>query len=143
MYEKVFDEIDTPIGGVPSAFILSVWPKVEPILQRVVEPSDGHNLDDVRVELLLSRWQLWIVGDFIGLFITEIQVKPRIKTLFIRYLAGKDIATWHADACMVVEAFAKAHDCARIEAFGRPGWRKFQARHGYAAPYTVYRKNLR
>ena len=63
--------LTTPIGGVPAEHVLEVWPRVEPILKRVVKPQTGYDLNHVLTELQLRRWQLWVVGNFDAAVITS------------------------------------------------------------------------
>ena len=142
--QTIFDEIDTPIGGVPSTEVMSVWDKVEPLLRRVVKPHTGHSLDSVLLMLQMARWQLWVMGDFQAVAITEIQNRPLHKVLWCQFIAGDNVDDWLDDWEKVQTEYAKANDCAAVEWSGRRGWIKFKQKYGkiYKAVLTTYRKEL-
>lgn len=137
-------QLATPIGGVPAEHVLEVWPRVEPILKRVVKPQTGYNLDHVLTELQLRRWQLWVVGNFLAAVVTSIQVRPLHKVLWVHFIAGRDMDKWLDDWIAVQEAYAKANGCAAIEFAGRFGWEKIARakKNGYRAILTTLRKEL-
>ena len=142
--ETIFDEIDTPIGGVPPMEIMSVWDKAAPLLQRVVKPESGYDLGHVLTQLQMARWQLWVIGDFQAVAITEIQIRPLHKVLWCQFVAGDDVDEWLDDWERVMSEYAKAMDCAAVEWSGRRGWAKFQQKYSkvYKAVMTTYRKEL-
>jgi len=141
--ENIFDEIDTPIGGVPANEIMNVWSKVEPLLRRVVRPHTGYSLDHVLMMLQLERMQLWVMGDFQAVAITEIQTRPLHKVLWCQFVAGDNVDDWLDDWEKVQTEYAKANDCAAVEWSGRRGWAKFQQKYrDYKAIMTTYRKEL-
>ena len=142
--KDIFDEIDTPIGGVPPVEVMHVWHKVEPLLRRVVKPHTGYSLESVLLKLQLAHWQLWVMGDFQAVAITEIQERPLHKVLWCQFIVGDDVDEWLDDWERVQTEFAKAHDCVAVEFSGRRGWAKFEKKYGkiYKAVLTTYRKDL-
>lgn len=136
--------LTTPIGGVPAEHVLEVWPRVEPILKRVVKPQTGYDLNHVLTELQLRRWQLWVVGNFDAAVITSIQVRPLHKVLWIQYIAGKGMDAWLDDWITVQEAYAKANGCEAVEFAGRVGWKRIARAkaNGYRPVLTTFRKEL-
>lgn len=142
--ETIFDQIDTPIGGVQPTEVMSVWDKVEPLLRRVVKPESGYNLDQVLMKLQLAHWQLWVIGDFQAVAITEIQLRPLHKVLWCEFVVGDDVDDWLDDWEKVMSEYAKGMGCAAVEWSGRRGWAKFQQkyRNVYKAVMTTYRKEL-
>lgn len=136
-------ELTTPIGGVPAEHVREVWPRVEPILKRVVKPQTGFDLHHVLTELQLRRWQLWVIGNFDAIVITSIVVRPLHKVLWIEFIAGRDMETWLDDWITTQEAYAKATGCKAVEFAGRAGWSKIRERHrDYKPIRTTYRKEL-
>ena len=139
----VFEEIETPIGGVPAGAVMSVWERVEPILQRVVKRQTGFDLDSVLTKLQLAHWQLWVIGDFQAVAVTEIQARPLHNVLWVQFIAGDHVDDWLEDWEKVLEAFGTAHNCAAIEFNGRRGWGKFQHKfRDYKPVLTTYRREL-
>lgn len=141
--EKIFDEIDTPIGGVPIPQIMAVWPKVEPLLRRVVIPTTGYDLGSVLTQLQMGYMQLWVIGDFQAVAVTQIQIRPLHKVLWSQFIAGDHADEWLDDWEVVQAEYARANDCVAVEFSGRPGWRKFQQKYReYKPVLTTYRKEL-
>lgn len=143
--EKIFDEIETPIGGVPADMVMTVWHRVEPVLRRVVKPATGYDLDAVLNELQLGQMQLWVIGDFQAVAVTRIQERPRQRVLWCQFIAGDSIEDWLDDWVAVQTEFAKAHDCAAIEFSGRQGWHKYARKfrfRDYKPVLTTFRKEL-
>jgi hypothetical protein len=142
--ENIFDEIDTPIGGVPSVEVMQVWHKVEPLLRRVVKPQTGYALEHVLMKLQLAHWQLWVMGDFQAVAITEIQNRPLHNVLWCQFVAGDNVDDWLDDWEKVQSEYAKAHNCVAVEWSGRRGWTKFKQKYGkiYKVVMTTYRKEL-
>lgn len=141
--EKIFDEIDTPIGGVPPEQVMNVWHKVEPLLKRVVKPHTGYDLHTLLTLLQLSRMQLWVIGDFQAVAITEIQDRPIHRVLWCQFVVGDKVDDWLDDWERVQAEFAKANGCVAVEFSGRKGWHKFQNKYKNYKPVLVtYRKEL-
>lgn len=141
--EKVFDEIETPIGGVPPEAVMHVWERCVPLLRRVVKPHSGYDLDALLFELQMARMQLWVIGNFQAVAVTQIQVRPLHKVLWCQFIAGDNIEEWLDDWERVQAEFARANDCAAVEFSGRPGWRKFHNKYRkYRPVLTTYRKDL-
>ncbi len=141
--EDLFDDLDNAIGGVPAAMLLVVWPRVEPLLRRVVKPITGYGLDDVLTRLQLEDWQLWIINDFQAIAITEIQTRPLGNVLWCQFIAGDSVNDWLPDWERVQAEFARSHNCEAVEFSGRRGWHKLQASyHDYKPIRTIYRKEL-
>lgn len=139
----VFDEIETPIGGVPADLVLRVWGRVEAILRRVVKPDTGYRLEDVLTRLQLAQWQLWVIGDFEAVAVTELQVRPLHNVLWVQFIAGDNVDDWLGDWERVLEAFARANECKAVEFNGRRGWHKFQHKfRNYKPVMTTYRREI-
>lgn len=142
--EAIFDEIDTPIGGVPAEGVMLVWDRVEPLLRRVLKPVTGVTTDAVLTELQLAKMQLWVIGDFEAVAITSVNVRPLHKVLWVQYVAGDNMKNWLDDFIQVVESFAEHNDCVAVEFSGRQGWLRHLARdHAEYKPIlTTMRREL-
>lgn len=134
----------TPIGVVEAPDVMAVWDKVEPILQRVVRPDTGHTLDSVRIALLMGHMQLWVIGDFQGVVVTQIENRPSENVLFVQFMAGDDMKVWLDDWIEVMEQFARYNNCTVVEFSGRKGWCKIAERQGehYKPIRTTFRREL-
>jgi hypothetical protein len=142
MNAAVLNEISTPIGGVLPEYVAKVWPKVEPILKRVVKPRTGYTTDHVLVELQLRKWQLWVIGNFDAVVTTCIQVRPLHKVLWVPFIAGNNMDSWLDDWLKVQDAFAKENECIAIEFAGRKGWQRELRNRDYKPMWVILRKEL-
>ena len=69
----------------------------------------------------------WLIDDR-ALGVTEIQMRPSQRVLFIAWLAGEGADDWLGDWLDALQHFAEATQCAGIELQGRRGFaRKFPA----------------
>jgi hypothetical protein len=143
LHEKVFDTLETPIGGVPPEHMMTVWPRVEMMLRRVVKPETGYSISSVLTALQMSSMQLWVVGDFQAIVVTRIENRPLFNVLWVQFLAGEHLAKWLDDLIAVVEAYARHHNCRMVEFSGRHGWNRLQPKHpDYKPVLTTFRKEL-
>lgn len=141
--EKVFEEIETPIGGIPADRVIHAWPMAWKVLRRVVKPHTGYDHDTLLTQLQLARMQLWVIGNFQAVAVTQIQLRPLHKVLWCQFIAGDHVEEWLDDWEKVQAEFARANDCVAIEFSGRPGWKKFQDKYRkYKPVLTTYRKEL-
>ncbi len=141
--EKVFDELDNHIGGVPPDMVMRVWERCVPLLRRVVKPETGYDLDSLLLSIQLARTQLWIVNDFQAVCVTEIHDRPLGSVMWGQFIAGDDVEQWIDDWETVISEFGKAKGCVAVEFSGRPGWKKFRDRFRDYKPYLVtYRKEI-
>ena len=131
------------VYAVPPEYLIIAWPDTERILQRVVKPDTGYALNDVLNELQLGTMQLWVIGDFKGVVVTTVNVKPLHKVLWVQFLAGDHMDDWLDEWIQTQEAYAKHNDCVAIEFNGRKGWSKMQKHHSdYKPVTTIYRRAL-
>jgi hypothetical protein len=141
--EEIFDDIDTPIGGVQPDQLMSVWHKCVPLLRRVVKPHTGYDLDSLLTSLQLAQKQLWVIGDFQAVCVTEIQLRPAASVMWCQFIVGDDVKDWIDDWEKVIAEFGRAHDCVAVEFCGRPGWKAFQEKFKQYKPVLVtYRKEI-
>ncbi len=143
-HEDVFDELQTPIGGVESHRIMQIWDRVEPLFARVVRPETGWSLNSLLTGLQMGLLQLWVIGDFEGVVATQIQERPEHKVLWVQFIAGENMVDWLDDWITVQEAFAREHGCVAVEFSGRKGWHKVSERLGndYKPILTTFRRDL-
>lgn len=140
---EIFEQIDTPIGGVPADKVMAVWPRAAKLLKRVVKPHTGFDLDGLLTQIQLANYQLWVIGDFEAVAVTTIHDRPLHRVLWCQFIVGDNVEDWLDDWEKVQAEFAKAQDCVAVEFSGRPGWRKFQDKYrNYKPVLTTYRREL-
>lgn len=140
--QKVFDDIDTPIGGVPPEHVIDVWERAEPVLARVVTPETGYSLETLLTELQMARMQLWVIGDFQAIVVTTIVPRPLHKILWLQFFVGDKMDEWLGDWVKVQDEFARFNNCVAVEACGRVGWDKAAKPFGFERVFSVVRKEL-
>lgn len=135
--------LEIQIGGIPSDQIMSVWPGVEPVLARVIKPDTGYTMQSVLTALQLANMQLWVIGNFQGVVVTQIENRPAQRILYTLFLAGDNMAEWIDEWCEVQDAYARHNGCAAVEFNGRKGWNKIgEAKPEWKAIRTVFRREL-
>lgn len=113
------------IWGIPAGKIAAAWPFVEPILSR--HPADYFTTEDLKIELLARRQQLWIALEgkvVLGVLVSEIVRYPQATVLTVRSVAGRNVTRWGPAMRSVVSAWAVCQGCDRAEVFARAGWAK-------------------
>ena len=132
-----------PIGAVAPGQIPYVWPRVVPLLEKVVRVQTGYTVEATRLELMFGELVLWVVGDFVAILLTAVQQRHSQKVLWVQFLAGEDMPAWLDDWIVVMENYAKAEGCKAIEFAGRPGWMRLHRRYPeYRTTMTTYRREL-
>jgi hypothetical protein len=139
----VAEQLAPEMGGIPSTKVADVWLAVEPLLKRVVLPNTGHTLQSVMTALLLAKMQLWVIGSFKGVVVTEIQDRPAERVLFTLFIAGSDMREWLDDWCDLQDEYARHNGCAAVEFNGRKGWNKIgETRPEWKPIRTVFRREF-
>jgi hypothetical protein len=102
--------------------VLSVWPKVRPLIQKAIDTEAGPHLsaEDVLNQLIYGKQQLWL-GEHAAI-VTELQTFPQCKSLVLTFCGGDNINTWFQDAYAKIESWARLMECDEVLVVGRPGW---------------------
>lgn len=143
MTETATQEKICHVGGVVREKVPLVWNRAAPILETVITPDTGYNLDIIYRALLSGSLQLWVVDDFEGVVVTEIRIRPLDKILHATWLAGKNMRRWLRTVEETLEKFARHHECAQLVVEGRKGFRSYEKEFAdYKPASTVYVKRL-
>lgn len=133
----------TPIFGIEPCYTPRIWPRVEGLMQRVIKPETGYTLESVLTDLQLCRFNLWVIGEYVGAAITQIESRPTQRVLWLQFIAGDHMRDWLDDFIEFIEQYAQDNDCAAIEFSGRKGWNKIGERHPeYKPMWTTFRREL-
>jgi len=124
-----------------------LWPYCLDMLKPAMERDDwSYTPELLHKAVKENKMQLWVVGDDAGFvkssIITEIKTRPIGKVLVARYLGGVDAELWIKYANDVLKKFAKDHDCVKIEAYGRLGWRKMAKLSGWKEKSILFQLDL-
>jgi hypothetical protein len=138
------EQLGIQIGGIPSDQIMRVWHGVEPVLARVIKPDTGYTMQSVLTSLQLTKMQLWIIGNFQGVVVTQIEDRPAQRVLFTLFLAGDSMSEWMDELNVTLEQYARHEGCVAIEFNGRKGWNKIgEAKSEWKPIRTVFRRELK
>jgi len=110
--------------------------QVEKALDRM---GNTHSLPDILALIEDGAMQSFAMGPTWA--ITQILDFPRKRVLEIFMVVGdfQDLEPLF----QALEAYAKAHACDMIRAFGRPGWAKYSRPRGWRDEAHVYIKDVR
>ena len=135
---------DTRLSLIPHEHVADLWPLAEPHIARAVAHADGLvTIDDHRDGVLRGTKQLWLITNDDGSVCYGAGVTEIIHDIcFIWGLGGKQMKRWW-DTQDMLELWATAQSCRRIEFFGRKGWGRALRSRGYKERFVVLSKELR
>lgn len=112
------------------------WPKIEPLLSRVLERFDyGSDANDVLADVMSGRRMIWSINNFEGVAVLEICPLPKFSVLDVPLLAGDNMKNWLSPLIRQLTLYAKSSGCKYIDAFGRRGWTRQLEEYGFK-PYS-------
>lgn len=120
------------------------WRQLEPFILRVLEGARGElTLLDVKKDVLSSHTQVWVSeerGEITGVATTHLDHYPNKRVLVLLHASGsievKD------ELLEKVEDWARFLRADSVSIWGRKGWERVLAPHGYEYAYTVLEKPL-
>lgn len=123
--------------------ILTEWGNIEPLLFRVIDRVDsGHTPEDILTQLQTGQLQLWKIGDWQAMAVTQVVNLPQMLTLSVYMAAGADADRWMSTLCDTLVDWARQLGCKYLEFYGRPGWQRKAAHLGFNQTYTVMRREI-
>ncbi len=122
------------------------WPLIAPLVAKAVEHAHGFTtLDEIAKAVACADMQAFAVVDGSGLraaCITEIKVRPALKTLNVIALGGDGMDEWLPALLEVLEAFGRHLHCKRLMCVGRRGWVRALQSHGWDEIFTTVSKDI-
>jgi len=121
---------------VTNTLIPLIWDKLEPLIQRVVEVSDGDiSTDTVKRSLLSLRSVVVIItveDRIVALFTLEVRTMDTGKrVLYSPIIAGDDMSEWLEHYIRYVKEFARQENCPQIRGVAsRKGWIRLLKKRG-------------
>ena len=116
------------ISLVPAEYIEKVWPSIETYMADAAVYSYGrYTSDDIKDVVLNGSRQLWVAFDGVDIYgavVTQIVNYPRINVLAFHFIGGIEGLTWKTPMLLMLQKFARDHNCGVIESIGRSGWLK-------------------
>lgn len=122
-----------------------VWHKVEPMLDKVCNRSQGELLaKDYLPYIMDGDMQLWLAIDnnkIVMSMVTQFVEYPQKKILRVIAIAGEKFSEVHKKFNDMFESFAITNDCSALELWGRKGWKKMLPE--WNDSYIVYTKEIK
>jgi len=122
---------DVTVNGVPPKYVPLAWDRVEPMLGETFSRYSDETADSALADLLAGNTQLWVVGDFEAICITQIAQRQLAKVLWFYYVTGEGSERWLQPLIDTVSAFAVEKGCTQMEFTGRKGWAKILPKFGF------------
>jgi len=123
--------------------VQSIWPLVEPHLDKATPHSEGEmEAQDFLPFLSNSEMQLWIAveeREVLAAMVTQHIPYPRKRVLRVVSIGGGDMNKWFP-FYPELENYAKSLGCSHLEAWGRKGWGKILK--GWTNSYHIFTKEI-
>ena len=115
--------------GVPSEQIDTVWPEIQPMVQRALTKVKDYRFEpeDIRDSLKLKDMQLWVSVEettLCAMLITQLLRFPRCLECDLFMWSGRMTGDWRRQLA-VVEQWATEQGCHYMSSHSRPGSAKF------------------
>ncbi len=123
--------------------LASYWDEASEFLAPAIEayPDAGLDIETTRQLIEQRVWQLWVVEGYAAA-VTEIATTYGQKVCTILLLGGRERELWFGQMLEVIEGWARANGCDRMNVVGRKGWERVGAPYGYKPVATVFDKGL-
>ncbi|HHA19841.1 MAG TPA: hypothetical protein ENK70_09060 [Methylophaga sp.] len=126
------------LTAVPVTLVPFLWEEVTPILQRVVDISDGDISNSTVKRRILTGTSLLITvtekesGKMVAIFTTEIRTMDTGKrVLYAPIIAGDEMKGWLEDMCQFLHKMAIREQCSQVRGISaRKGWIRALKKHG-------------
>lgn len=102
----------------------------------------GYTVEKILEPVLEMNAELWVVGQFDGVVVTQIIQRPLERILWVDWLAGENAKDWLPEWEEVQRNFAQKAGCTAVEFSGRLGWKKYQDVADFKPIATLYRQEL-
>ena len=134
------------VSLVPVDKITSIWKKIEPLVDKVIQYTYGRMITaDVLHSLIINHYHLWVVykeeDEIEAIAITEFMKYPRKTVLLINFISGDKLDEWMKELDRVLVKFSKESGCDFLEACGRSGWERKVKKIGWQKRFTIVEKH--
>ena len=133
---------EVEVSMVPPDYVDQVWPNIEPYMEGAAKYTHGrYTADDVKDSILQYDHILWIAYDdtcIKGAVVTNVVHYPSKKCLSMVFTGGILLKTWKDPMLVILQKWAKEHECDVIESTGRPGWAKIFTNDGHKIVWHTY-----
>lgn len=125
--------------AIPSHQVGHYWPKILPLLEKVPDYTGDKDLQKTLTDIEHGRKQLWVIDSMKAVLVTEL-LTTGVCLLYM--VSGEGVDDWGAETIACIETWAKSKGCHKVQAVGRPGWKKVGKPYGYRLAYTTFEKDL-
>lgn len=129
------------INPVPAHDVAVTWKHIVQMVRLALENAASlEPAHAYRRSLIDGARQLWVIGAYDGIIITEIYATAKGLTCAIPIATGCDD---HIEpGLIIVEAWARAEKCTRMEFIGRLGWQRRLKHQGWTPLTLTIEKEL-
>lgn len=138
-----YSAVEPALQAIPPEHLAAVFPMVQELLEGVAERSNGiWTVPALLRKFATKQWYLWVVwdGSVRGIVATELHIVPSgAAVCSVHFCTGRGAKDW-THLLGVIEDWARANDCVRIDMLARKGW----ARHlpDYRLTHVQLEKDL-
>lgn len=130
---------------MPPDAVQRLWPDLWRWLEQGAQAA-AHPIEigEIYGRVLDGRWQVWGIrqdGATIGAVCTEVYDSTAGRTCALPIVGGRNMAGW-LHLVSVIEDWARAQGCVRLEGNGRAGWERALKPLGWATIATIVEKRL-
>jgi len=123
------------------------WGEIVPFVEEALMHGSGSVTSyGLFIQCLAAIGQCWVdetdEGDIKGVAITRFEELESTKIFAIVTTTHPDWFSEGPEVLQFLENFAITEECERVHIYGRRGWARALAAHGYYEPYTVVSKDL-
>lgn len=130
---------------IPSGLVASAWHLAEPWVRAAVEEGAlVETPESYRARCVEGSAQLWLIRDpgVVGCGVTEIYETSKGLTCAVPVLAARSFEDALKPLFEMVERWARAEGCVRMEGFGRQGWVRALKPYGWRPLSVVIEKDI-
>ena len=126
--------------------ILSIWNKIAPLFEKVIEYNRQGSLEYVYNNLVIEKkdllWVAWEKENIDNILMVVITRLVEGNVMEILACGGQQRNLW-MDHFNTLEQFAKDHGCTRIQIKnGRKGWQRDLSKQGMKITGYTFEKNI-
>lgn len=130
------------MASIPADAVTDVWPSVAGFLKLAMAMTGGRTrMGDMYRQLKNGQLILWVVRNdrepVVAALTTRVAQYPAKRMLVVDACGGSRMDEWLQTVIDTLMAFASASGLKGMEMYGRPGWQRVLARHGWRAPLVL------
>lgn len=121
------------------------WHLAEPWVRSAVEYALLETVESYKARCLGRTAQLWLIRDkdrVAGAAITEVYDTPAGLTCAVPVVAAESLEDVLAPCFVIIESWARAEGCTRLQGYGRLGWTRALKAYGWRPRAVEIEKDI-